>query len=62
MARDIIVLNVASENPNKVKVTSLQLIVLFFNSFKRSSGDKSVGLPLNLHTRDSLKNPCSIPK
>ena len=34
--RDIIVLNVASEKPNRVKVTSLQLTVFFSSAFKRS--------------------------
>ena len=36
--RDIIVLNVASDKPKILKVTSLQLIGAFSKLFKRSSG------------------------
>ena len=60
---DTMVFIVASERPIIVKVTSLQLIVRFFSSFKSSSVVRILyPLFFKSHTNDSLKNPCSIPK
>ena len=57
-----IVLIAASEKPNIVKLTSLQLIVFCFNSSKISSFDKfSEKFPV-VQANDSLKKPCSMPK
>ena len=53
---------VARESPKILKVTSLQLIAFFFNSFKRSSGVKLLLWIPKSQTNDSLINPCSIPK
>jgi len=61
MIVDIIVLNVARESPNILKDTSLQLIISFSNCFKRSFADAALLSPKS-QTKDSLKNPCSIPK
>ena len=60
--KEKIVLIAASEKPNILKLTSLQLIVLWLNCFKSSSfvifSDKFSVVQAN----DSLKKSCSIPK
>ena len=52
----------ASEKPNILKLTSLQLIVFKFNASKSSSFVKFSEKLSVLQTNDSLKKPCSIPK
>ena len=60
-AKDINVFIVARDKPKIVKLISLQLIDLFFNSLRRFSLDNSlISFPAS-QARDSLKNPCSIP-
>ena len=52
----------ARDKPNKVKFTSLQLIVFCFSCFKISCLVKPCCKFCDSHTIDSLKKPCSIPK
>ena len=52
----------ASEIPKILKLTSLQLIVLFFNCSKICSFVRVLVIPSSLHTSDSVKKPCSMPK
>ena len=60
--KEIIILIVASDNPKILKVTSLQLIVFSFNWFKSDSLVKKSFSTTKSQTKDSLINPCSIPK
>ena len=60
--REISVFIVASESPKILKVTSLQLIVFSFNSFKSSSVVRLLFALFRSQTKDSLIKPCSIPK
>ena len=46
----------------KLKVTSLQLIISAFFSWLRSSSLFKASLLVNSQIKDSLKKPCSIPK
>ena len=52
---------VARDSPNNVNSTSLQLTVVFWNFFKRSSLFKILTSLFATQTKDSLKKPCSIP-
>ena len=58
---EIKVFIVASDTPNIEKVTSLQLIGLFFNCFKISVLSIMVVSILLPQTKDSAIKPCSIP-
>jgi len=62
ITKDVITLNVARENPKILKVTSLQLTLCVFNSFKRSCVEVTASILFKLQTKDSLKKPCSMPK
>ena len=50
------------DKPKILKVTSWQLILVFFKLFKRSSGLSNALFCPSLQTKLSLKKPCSIPK
>ena len=52
----------ARDRPKILKLTSLQLIVFCFNCSKSSSFVKVSDKLLLSHTKDSAKNPCSMPK
>ena len=57
-----IVFIAASEKPNILKLTSLQLIVLWLNCSRSSSFVIFSEKFSVAQTNDSLKKPCSIPK
>ena len=61
MTIDKIVLNVASDKPKTLNVTSLQLIGVFPKVFKSSSGFFILLLTPISHSKLSLKIFCSIP-
>ena len=56
------ILNVVSENPKILNVTSLQLIAFTCNCCNNSSLEVTSEASFNPQTADSLKKPCSIPK
>ena len=60
--KEIKILKVASDNPKILKVTSLQLTGNSLSCFKRASFDKSLLSLFRSQTKDSLINPCSMPK
>ena len=60
--KEIKVFIVASENPKNLKLTSLQLILLLFSFFNKSSLDKLSVCCFISQTADSSIKPCSIPK
>ena len=58
----ITILNVVSENPKILNVTSLQLTVFSCNCFNNSSLEITLDAFLSPQRDDSSKKPCSIPK
>ena len=56
------VLIAASEKPNILKLTSLQLMLFCFSSSIRASFDSILFKSLVEQAEDSLKKLCSIPK
>ena len=59
---DIKILNVVSDNPNNLNVTSLQLTFFCCNCLSISSLDIISDPFLRSQTRDSSIKPCSIPR
>ena len=58
----ITILNVVSENPKTLNVTSLQLTFFVCNCFNNSSLEIIFEVFFNPQAADSSKKPCSIPK
>ena len=58
----MIILNVVSENPKILNVTSLQLTVFSCNCFNSSFFEIISDVLFDTQTVDSSKKPCSIPK
>ena len=60
--KDKIVLIAARDKPKTLKLTFLQLMLFLFSCSRSCSLDRAPDRSPTLHTNDSLKKSCSIPK